>query len=302
MLELLTALVLSAPITSAQGAGETFRLDCRYTRPASEPQEPARTTFLPDDELFSPPLADSREPRMMLGLRRERWIGLPLAVTATDETFTAGFVGAGGHFGFLGRRRPGGCNGFQLGIFGGADAQFNLDAARRDLIATDFQVGAQLSARKGGLSVRLRVYHLSSHVGDEFLLHNPRIIPKEFGYESFDALVSLDGAAWRAYAGGGFIDFAFGDPDTAVAQAGFEMRKRRDDGGFRPVAAVDVTAMDEREWGLTTTTQAGFEWTSPAAVRRLRALVVFVNGYAPHGQYILQQRARGIGISGQFDF
>ena len=296
-----TLLVVTTLAQTPQ-APESFRLDCRYTRPAGDAGGPARTVFLPDDDLFAAPVADPHEPRMLVGFRRDRFIGPPLAAAGADETITTGFVGAGGHFGVLGRRRHGGCSGFQIGIFGGVLGQFNLSVPHHDLMNTDFIVGAQVSARTGALSMRLRGYHQSSHFGDELLLHTPPADPKEFGFEAVDLLVSLERSAWRVYAGGGFLDFAFGDPDTAMAQAGLELRTRSDDGGFRPVAALDVAALDARDWGLTASVAAGFEWTSPAAVRRLRGLVVALDGFTPHGHFIFQQKVRGIGLQGQFDF
>jgi hypothetical protein len=299
----ISAALLAATLAQAQAAPqETFRLDCRYTRPSEDPDTPARTVFLPDDDIVTPPMADPREPRMALAIRQERFIGPPFVSGGVDETITAGFVRAGGHFGLVGRRREGSCNGWQTGIFGGASAQFNLDAARRDLIATDFVIGVQLSARKRGLSARFRVYHQSSHFGDEFLVHNPDVEPMEFGFEAIDGLISLDGSGWRLYAGGGYIFFAFAEPDSKLLQAGLELRRRSDDGGFRPVAAADVIALSSRDWGTTTSIAAGFEWTSPAAVRRMRTLVVFVDGFTPHGQFLLQQRIRGAGLQAQFDF
>lgn len=296
-----TLLIITA-LAQAPQAPDSFRLDCRYTRPAQDAAGPARTVFLPDDDLFAAPVGDPHESRMLLGFRRDRFIGPPFAAAGEDDTITTGFAGAGGHFGILGRRREGSCGGFQIGIFGGVSGQFNLGVPHHDLMNTDFIVGAQFSARSGALSMRLRGYHQSSHFGDEFLLHTPPADPKQFGFEAVDALVSLERSAWRVYAGGGYLDFAFGDPDTAMAQAGLELRRRDDDGGFRPVAALDVVSLDARDWGLTTTVAAGFEWTSPAAVRRLRGLVVALEGFTPHGPYIFQQKIRGIGLQGQFDF
>jgi hypothetical protein len=296
------AIIIATLAQAHADAPEVFRLDCRYTRPAHEPEGAAHVLFLPDDDLFAPPMADPHEPHMVLALRRDRFIGAPFVTNAADATITTGLVEAGGHFGILGRRRDGGCNGFQAGILGGVSGQFNMSTPHHDLMTTDFIAGAQVSARKGAFSIRLRGYHQSSHYGDELLLRTPPANPKEFGFEAIDALVSIEASALRIYGGGGFLDFAFGDPDTAMAQAGIELRKRSDDGGFRPVAGVDLAALDARDWGLTTSIAAGFEWTSPSAIRRLRGQVVFLDGFTPHGQNIFVQKMRGVGLQAQFDF
>ncbi len=51
--------------------------------------------------------------------------------------------------------------------------QFDLSAPSSDLINTDYVVGVPLSWRSGGWSTRVRLYHQSSHLGDEFLLGRP---------------------------------------------------------------------------------------------------------------------------------
>ncbi|MEK7826807.1 MAG: DUF1207 domain-containing protein [Thermodesulfobacteriota bacterium] len=49
-------------------------------------------------------------------------------------------------------------------------AQFNLDSSSNDLINADYVIGFPLSYRNGPWSERARLFHQSSHLGDEFLL------------------------------------------------------------------------------------------------------------------------------------
>lgn len=56
--------------------------------------------------------------------------------------------------------------GLQAGIF----SDFNLGASSTDLINTDFIGGIYTSVRAGNASAFARIYHQSSHLGDEFLL------------------------------------------------------------------------------------------------------------------------------------
>lgn len=287
MTPLLAVFLLAASPAQADARGA--RLDCRYAASqAPAAGERARTVFLPDDDLFAPPLADPREPRMSLTLAR--------------QDFTEGLIGAGGQFGLVGRRRPNGCNGVQLGIVGGVASQFDLDARDRDLLNTDFLAGLQLTARRGPASLRARFYHQSSHAGDEFLANHPEIVLVQFGVEAVDALVAIDWSGGRLYGGGGFLDFAFGQPDSGQWQAGVELRRRSRDGGARPVAGADVMALGSRGWRTTRSAVGGVEWASPGLIRRMRALLVFIDGFTPYGQRILRQRARRLGLQTQFDF
>ena len=56
--------------------------------------------------------------------------------------------------------------GFQAGVF----SIFDMSSDSKDLINTDFWVGVPITARWGWFSTMMRVYHQSSHLGDEFLL------------------------------------------------------------------------------------------------------------------------------------
>lgn len=82
-----------------------------------------------------------------------------------------GAVALGETFGFYSKRN--GCNGWQVGLLTGVFSQFNMDAPSTELINTDFVVGVPMTWRSGNWSTRLRYYHQSSHVGDEFLLGRP---------------------------------------------------------------------------------------------------------------------------------
>lgn len=64
---------------------------------------------------------------------------------------------------------------FELGVQAAVFAIFNLDAFSKDLVNADYFVGPILEYRKDDLSGFLRVYHQSSHLGDEFLLDHPGI-------------------------------------------------------------------------------------------------------------------------------
>lgn len=63
-------------------------------------------------------------------------------------------------------------NGWQLDLEGGAQARV-LPEDESDLEAADFRVGFLLTRRQGPWSGKTGYYHLSSHVGDEFLIKNP---------------------------------------------------------------------------------------------------------------------------------
>ncbi len=113
-----------------------------------------------------------------------------------------GSVGFGDNFGMIGKRN--GCDGWQVGILPGVFAQFDMDAGSNALINADYVIGIPVSFRSGLFSTRVRFFHQSSHLGDEFLLNNPGVTRTDLSFEVLEAILSLDapGGWGRVYAGG----------------------------------------------------------------------------------------------------
>lgn len=113
-------------------------------------------------------------------------------------------VSFGGEFGFWGLRQPDGCDGLQVSLFGVVFSQFNLDASSADLLNADYLVGPMLTYRRGPWSARFRIYHQSSHLGDEFLLNYGLangVQRQNLIIEALDLIVSVeDGGACSAAA------------------------------------------------------------------------------------------------------
>ncbi|MGH7860072.1 MAG: DUF1207 domain-containing protein, partial [Candidatus Binatia bacterium] len=200
--------VLLATITAAAVEAAPKVVDCRYPAAADDEGGGAAASgrvLLPADDLFRPPLADVKEPRFSAAYQSVRFRSRGLPGERSVERINAGIVRLGLNFGLVGLRRPDSCEGAQLGIFGAVLSQFNLDTPSSDLINSDFLVGFPLSLRRGPFSARARLYHQSSHLGDEFLLNNPEVDRVNLSFEAFDALLSAEYGWLRLYAGGGVL-------------------------------------------------------------------------------------------------
>ncbi len=116
-----------------------------------------------------------------------------------------GSVGLGQVFGLY--RWPGKQNGdgWQLNFFGAAFSQFNMDASSDDLLNTDYLVGIPLTFRYGSLSGRMRLFHQSSHLGDEFILGGTSPNRVNLSVEVLDIILAKDIGNWRLYGGGATI-------------------------------------------------------------------------------------------------
>jgi hypothetical protein len=199
----------------------------------------------------------------------------------------AAAVGYGETFGFFRRagKRPD--EGLQLSASAALFAQFNLDTPSFDLVNADYIIGFPLSYRKSKTSMRWRIYHQSSHLGDEFLL-NAQPSRINLSFESFEYLVSRDWKKWRLYIGG---EYMFAREPGEIKPSSFH-------GGLeyhgstkalrigRWVGGLDVKSWEENDWSLDTSMVLGmaFGARNPGQ-RRLKIMAEGYKGYAPHGQF-----------------
>lgn len=259
--------------------------DCDL-EPTETQVESIDVRFLSENELFAPLMADPRQPRASLSYQRYQ---------TPSETFNAGAVALGHYFaigsGFMGRSGAS-----QLGLQGAVFALFNLDAPSKDLINADYWIGLPWSYRKGPWSYLVRVYHQSSHLGDEFILGNPGLDRVNLSYEDVEGLVSYEWQDWRFYGGGGYILNSEPNLERKHVQAGIEYVRARTLGRFDFVAAVDMQASEELDWAHSRSYVAGFEFRS-VTTRRVGLLLEHFRGHSPNGQFFREPlRYTGLGF------
>ena len=91
--------------------------------------------------------------------------------------------------------------GVQLDVIGSIFAQFDVGTASNDLINADYIIGLPLTFRRNGFSVRAKLYHQSSHLGDEYLLRSEDIVRENLSFESVEVLISQELGLLRGYGG-----------------------------------------------------------------------------------------------------
>jgi hypothetical protein len=213
---------------------------------------------------------------------------------------TIGAVGFGETFGLWRRHGVREGDGLQLGISAAIFAQFDMLTESDDLINADYIFGVPLTWRSGANSARLRAYHQSSHLGDEFLLGNkPERI--NLSFESLELLLSRDQGRMRAFLGGEWL-FHVDQPESLErwgAHGGLEWRARDSFLGLgRPVAGVDVKSWEEHDWDLDVAVSIGLERGSHRpGERRVRWMIDFYDGHSPYGQFFDDEvRYVGFGV------
>lgn len=241
---------------------------------------------LPEEEQFAPLLADPRQPRFSVSYQHYR--GASREFAAANVALGEYFGIASGFFGEAGSS--------QIGIQAAVFALFNLDAPSSDLINADYWIGLPISYRRGPWSYLVRLYHQSSHLGDEFILGNPGINRVNLSYEDLEVLVSYEWERWRVYGGGGYL--LHSEPDLAPKHlhAGAEYIKLNAIGNLNLIAAVDVRASEELDWRRSSSYQVGFDYRS-AGKRRIRLMLEYFRGHSPNGQFYREQlRYTGLGL------
>jgi hypothetical protein len=236
--------------------------------------------WFPTPELFRPALADPKEPRFFVSTRHYD--------TDTDKLWLVE-VGYGTDFPVYGRIDEAG-NGWNVGISGGLFGLFNLEGDSFDLINADYTVGIPFAWRQGKTSGRLRLYHQSSHLGDEFLLNAaPERI--NLSFESLEALLAYDLTPFRVYGGGEvLLNREPSDLERLMAHAGAEYfghSPARLLPGLRgrPFVGLDLKSFEEHDWSIDRSLKLGMQFDAPHSDHYLRLLVEGYRGYSPHGQF-----------------
>jgi hypothetical protein len=246
--------------------------------------------LFPQDQIFCPLLADPKEARSFASFLRGTFRSLD---DPSGKGTNIGSVGLGDNFGLVRWGGPSPGEGLQLDVVGSIFAQFALDAPSNDLINADYIIGLPLTFRRRGFSARTRLYHQSSHLGDEFLLRSDETERQNLSFESVELLLSQEAGLLRAYAGGEWIFHRY--PASLAAKlfhGGVEMRTRRAS-PFQLVGAFDLKATERRPrqiWSRAISVRAGLEALRSGGDghpgRVVTLMLEFYDGPSPYGQFV----------------
>ena len=184
----------------------------------------------------------------------------------------------------------------QLEIEGDVWAIFSPLHESSPLIDADYYVGFPLTYAFGNWAFRLRGYHISTHIGDEFLLDHPHFNRRNPSIEAFDFFVTYQFLKdLRLYGGTGWV--ACQDDSYRVGpfylQCGAELRLF--ELGYRdycnrlygvPFIAMDFYYQSHFKHHINSSYAVGYEWGKVSGLRRrLRFCLQYHDGYAIEGQF-----------------
>ncbi len=239
--------------------------------------------------LFQPLVADPRNVTYILGYRSgDRVIGDKCINIALGDDFGVyRWVDALWH------------GDIQVGIESGIWSVFNLDpnpnrSGGTELVNTDFYFGIPITYARDKWSFRLRGYHISSHLGDEYMWNNPDVIRVNPSVEAIDLFTSYQiSQAIRLYVGPGV--YVHSDPSfrwqpmyieygTEARFLGHKFPSQRMHGSL--FLAMHWRNLQQLDWNFDGTYRAGYELSKIQGVgRKFRVWVGYHHGYSLEGQF-----------------
>ena len=240
----------------------------------SDPHANNTWQVMPSGLMYRSYLAGEKEPRIASVWMKDR-----TGRTVWESTLGArvGLL----RYGTVGAYRP---QGWQFDIEGGSMTRVLPGTPSSMLEAVDFRVGLISTWATGRWHVKAGYYHLSSHLGDEFIIANPGYARLNYVRDSAITGVTYDLTDnWQTY---GEIAYALGAEDGAKPlefQYGIQYSPLAFGARGAPFAAVNTHVRQDFHWITSLNCQAGWQWRGTESQRLLRAGIQYYNG--PSLQY-----------------
>jgi len=241
---------------------------------------------MPEGLIWRSYLAGVHEPRFGLVTSHTKMFG-----TTWDATL-------GGRVAMVryGTNTPYRPEGWEVDLEGAAMPRLQPLEISSPVVSTDFRVGVPVTYGSGPWQFKTGYYHLSAHLGDEFMLLHPSAVRINY---TRDAIMLAVGyyytEALRLY---GEYDYAFvlgGGSEPSQFQFGVDYSPAVRGGA--PFAAVYTNLLQELDFGGTFVAQAGWQYRGGMALHTFRLGVEFANGATTQYEFFnrFEQRV-GFGI------
>ena len=155
------------------------------------------------------------------------------------------------------------------------------------MVSVDFRAGVPLTFGFGRYQMKLAMYHLSSHLGDEFMLKNPAfprinfvrdVIVWGHSYYLTEELRAYFEAGWAFHTDGGSKpwEFQFGMEYAPCGPTGSQ---------GAPFLAVNGHLRQELNYSGNLTAEAGWAWRSQVGGPLMRVGAIYYNGLSPQYEF-----------------
>ena len=232
----------------------------------------------------------------LAGVKESRFRGVWSSGKGEGNLLDASLGGQVGllRYGSFGNGKP---VGWQLGIEGAGQIRLDVDQDA-DVDAADFRIGVPLTWGDEITQVKFAYYHLSSHVGDEYLLKHPGFPRLNYSRNVLVLGYSIyPSELWRVYAE---IGYAVSSDVSQQWETQFGIDYAPNGAtGFRgaPFAAVNSHLRQEVDYGGNFVFQAGWAWRRSPASGMFRVGVEYYNGKSDqYSFYNISEQKVGFGI------
>ncbi len=180
----------------------------------------------------------------------------------------------------------------QLELEAGVFALFKMTEFSYPLVNADYYVGVPITYARDKWAYRLRGYHVSSHLGDDYMKNHKHIHRKNKSFEAVDFSAAYNiSPKFRVYGTLGMIPFS--DDEMALKkwyiQYGAEIRGPRTDFSqlfAQPFFAVFFQNAQDVNYALDSTYALGYEWGKIQGIgRKVRCYLQYHSGFSPEGQF-----------------
>ncbi len=248
--------------------------------------------LLPDGLLWHSYLAGPHEPRFSTVIFGDTDDGIFWDATVGGRV---GFL----RYGTAGSKHP---QGFQWDLEGAVMTRLDLLHAE-DVESMDYRFGTEITAAEGPWAMKFGYFHISSHVGDEYLIRNPTFSRINYVTESlvwgtsYSPLLAVRlygevAGAFKASGGAKPFQFQTGMEYTPVARNAFQ---------GAPFAAINLNLRESVDYDVSTTIQLGWMYQGPTSDRRFRVGLQY--GAGPTSQFaFFPRREEYLGGGVWFDY
>ena len=286
--------------------------DARESTPDVLPSEIGATLYVPTSGTGAPATAHRPDWQVLPGtllyqsyLAGEKEPRTGLSILNDSQRGWLWEAALGGRMGIVRRGDPGlrPDNAWQIDLEGAALTRVNPTMKSAPLEAADFRIGVLWTRRTGPTAYKAGYYHISSHVGDEYLIANPGFTRINYVRDSliFGAMhdVTPDvqiygevGYALSVAGGAEPLELQFGAQYVPVIDTGLR---------GSPFAAVNVHLREEVGFGGGINVMAGWRWRGAQNGRLLRIGLQYYNGKSIQYQFLNEdQQLFGYGIWADF--
>jgi hypothetical protein len=244
---------------------------------------------LPDGLMFKNYLASNEEGRLGSQLYYDKKVGW-----TWDGSL-------GGHVGIIryGTQDPAWPDGWQLDVDGVALPRLD---SNRNMVATDFRIGFPFTYREGKWEFKFGYYHLSSHLGDMYMLSHPDFVRLNYvreqlvlgvAYRPIPDLRFYGEANWAFHVDGGAQPWEF--------QFGIDYSPSQPNGFWgAPFAAINSKVEEDLNYSGNVTVEAGWQWRGPTG-HTFRTGLEYFDGFSFERQFYNQYQ-QFIGAGVWYDF